>query len=48
MLNIELYTFRLINPIIQLESAPRIFDSLNKIVSIDLVSLNSYVSCGFL
>ena len=47
MLKIELYASKFVNPIIQLESRPRLKDVLNEKFYVGLVSLYSSVSCGF-
>ena len=43
----ELFTSKLVNPIIHLESRPRLFDGLNEKVSLGSVSLNSNISSDF-
>ena len=48
IINKELYVFKLNNPIIHLESKPRLLDGLNEKISLGLVSLDSEVSSGFL
>ena len=47
ILEIELYTYKLVNPTIQLESRPTWTDGLNEEVFLGLISLNSSVSRGF-
>ena len=42
-----MYTSKLGNPIIHLESKPRLKDGLKEKVSLALVSLNSCAFCGY-
>ena len=44
ILQIELYTSKQVNPIIRLESKPRLIDGSNEEIFLGCVSLNSNVS----